>query len=221
MSTDGSGTPTIIWLLKWPLIGLLLSVLLGSGMLAGALHFLNDEQKREKVSQRAVGDAQARLANANKEIEDLRQSVDTYNRLNAAGAFTGERRLRWVEEIKALRELHRLQSLEVDFGVKRPVAFPSGVVFSSLEINASRIQLRAKGLHDAEVFRFINDLNSVKLGLFPMERCTMKVIPLVNDDPLSPRMEGECILHWITMVDKRVVQPALSRPADATPSKSP
>ncbi len=221
MSSDGSGAPSAIGVLKWPLAGLLISILLSVGLISGAFYFLSAEQKREKVNQRALSDAQGRLANANKEIEDLRQSVDTYNRLNAAGAFVEERRLRWVEDIKSLRERYRLQSLEVDLGIKRPVAFPSGVVFPSLDINASRIQLKAKALHDEEVFKFINDLNSAGLGLFPMERCTMKVIPPVNDDPLAPRMEGDCILHWITIVDKRVTQPASSRPVDAKSSKSP
>ena len=218
---SGSTAPRSIWVLKWPLAGLLLALLLGAGIIAGAIYLLQTEQQREKVTQRALRDAQARLANANKEIEDLRLSVDTYNRLYAAGAFGQERRLRWVENIKALRAQYRLQALELDMSARRPVAFPASAAFPSIDINASKIQLKVRALHDGELFSFIGDLGNSGLGLFPIDRCVMKAVAPVNDDPLAPRMEGDCVLHWVTIVDKRAVQSGIVGSGDPKALKNP
>lgn len=214
-------SPSALLLLKWPLLALVLGVIASGLFVAGSFTYLRQEQANEKTSKRALVDAQARIGNANKEIEDLLASVDTYKRMRERGLFSEPSRLVWIERVAALRERHRIASLEYVLGPRTLAPLREGDSFPSLDVLASPIQMTILSLHDGDLVGFLGEISSLGAGAFPINRCVTKMLPETQGAPLAPRLETQCNLLWVTLVDKRMAEarpPSAAAPL-AAPSK--
>jgi hypothetical protein len=213
---EAINAPSAIKLLKWPLLALVLGLAASTLFVGGGITYLRHEQKNEKISQRNLQEAQARIGNANKEIQDLLASVDIYKRMRERGLFAEEGRLQWIERVAALRSKYQLAELEYDVGPRQIATLPAGEAFPSIEIQSSSIQMRMVALHDGDLMGFINELPRLSTGAFPMDRCSMKLRPALKEAPLAPRIEGQCNFSWITLIDKRPTIPMTSTPQPKT-----
>jgi len=220
MAEEDKG-PSALSLLKWPLGALVLGLVVSALFVGGSFTYLRHEQKGEKTSQRTLQDAQARIGNANKEIQDLLVSVDIYKKMRERGLFGEENRLRWVEQVAALKTKYKLAELEYDLGSRQPAVLAAGKSFPSIDILGSRVQMKMLAYHDADLVGFINELPTLAQGAFPMDRCAMKLQPEVKDQPLTPRVEGQCSFVWVTLVDKRPAIPVAAAPQTTQPARKP
>lgn len=220
MAEDDKG-PSALSLLKWPLGALFLGLVASALLVGGSFTYLRHEQNDEKASQRALNEAQGRIGNANKEVQDLLASVDIYKKMRDRGLFGEESRLRWVEQVAALKARHKIVELEYDLGSRQPAVLAAGMSFPSIEILGSRVQMKMLAYHDADLVGFINELPTLAQGAFPMDRCAMKLQPEVKDQPLTPRVEGQCSFVWVTLVDKRPTTPVAVASQDSQTARKP
>jgi hypothetical protein len=191
-------------------------------------------------SQRRLSDAQLRLANAKQERDDLRDSQDTYLALEGRGVFVAEKRLDLLDAMEALRVRHGITSLEYQVGAQRPLKLAGGITITSVAALGSRIQLKATSWHDGDMLAFLDEFSRMQRGIFQIERCALGrntrsgtvVIPAftttVSASPrsgtesatppptLSPAVEADCTLEWITLVNKHA-----STVASAQPTRTP
>lgn len=195
--------PSALRLLKWPLLALVLGILASGLFVAGSIFVLRQAEADEKISQRSFRDAQARIGNANKEIQDLLASVDTYKRMRDRGLFSEPSRLLWIERIAALKERHRLVELEYELGPRTNAPLPNGESFPSIEVLGSPVNMTIRSLHDGDLMGFLGELPAAGSGAFPMSRCLIKSLPATPNLALAPRIESQCKLLWVTLVDKR------------------
>ena len=189
-------------LLRLPLVVTLLGFATAVLFVGGSYFYLQQEKKDDVASKRRLQDANLRLSNANKDADDLRDSVDAYQQLVSNGIFEPENRLDWIEAVGALKAKHHLTLLEYHLDPQRPVALPGGRSFSSLEVFATRVQFRMRAYHDGDLLAFLDDVAHSGHGFFPMDRCAMRLIE-PTAEALSPRMEAECNIEWITLKDRR------------------
>ncbi|MDX2217774.1 MAG: hypothetical protein SF172_01960 [Burkholderiales bacterium] len=220
---DPDQGPSALLLLKWPLLALVLGVLASGLFVAGSIFVLRQAEADEKVSQRTLRDAQARIGNANKEIQDLIASVDTYKRMRDRGMFSEPSRLLWIERIAALKERHQLVELEYELGPRTNAPLPSGESFPSIEVLGSPVSMTIRSLHDGDLVGFLAELPVSGVGAFPMSRCLIKSLPATPNVALAPRIESQCNLLWVTLVDKRPPDSLAPRPVAAAtvPMKAP
>jgi hypothetical protein len=240
MTKEGFGA------LKFSYLVLAAGVGVAAFLVAGSYFFWQAEKANNVTSQRRLSDALSRLANAKQQRDDLRDSVDTYNALTGRGVFIAEKRLDLLDAMDALRVRHRITSLEYQVGAQRQLKLAGGTSITAVEALGSRIQLKATALHDGDMLAFLDEFSRMQRGLFPIERCAIArntktgvSIPVTptpkpasrspdrgDNEPsgppptLTPAIEAECALEWITLVDKRA--PVATPPvAGAAPQKAP
>jgi hypothetical protein len=204
--------PSALSLLKWPLLALVLGITASALFITGSTVVLRQAKSDEKTSQRSFKDAQARIGNANKEIQDLIASADTYKRMRDRGLFSEPSRLLWIERIAALKERHRLVEMEYVLGPRTIAPMPSGESFPSIEVLGSPVTMTIRSLHDGDLLGFLGDLGASGTGAFPISRCLMKSVPPPANAELAPRIESQCNLLWVTLVDKRPPEALPRRP---------
>ena len=192
-----------IQLLRWPLAATLLGIITAALFVAGSYYYLEYQKKSEVQSKRALQEAQARVTLANKEAEDLRDSVDLYQQLVGYGVFQKESRLSWIETINRLKIKHRLSALEYDLSPQRTIALAGGRTFPSIDIAGSRVTLKVQSYHDGDLMNFLGDITSQGQGFFPMDHCAIRLLEPVAGIPLAPRIEANCTFDWVTLKDKR------------------
>ena len=185
---------------SWALLAL--AIVAGAGIVAGS-HWYAQKEKRDSADiGRRLQEARARLDGAQRERESLQASAQVFRTLVDRGLLQGERRLELVELVNTLRARHQV-TLDYEIAPQRPLALAGGGVFSSVDVLASRVRLKARALHEGDLLAFIDSLTSNPQGFYPIDRCIMKRIEVPAADALQPRVEAECTLEWITLKEKR------------------
>ena len=183
-------------------IVLAVAILAGAGIVAGS-HFYLEKEKRDSVaSAKRVQEARSRLDAARRERDSLHESADVFRTLVERGLLQNERRLDLVELVNQLRARHQLFALDYEIAPQRSLELAGGRVFSSVDVLASRVKLRARALHEGDVIAFVSALSQTPQGFYPVERCLLRRTE-VAPDSLLPHVEAECTLEWITLREKR------------------
>ena len=196
-TTEGRRVLLPSWIL------LAVAILAGAGIVA-ASHFYLDKEKRDSAgAARRVQEARARLEGARRERDSLHESADVFRTLVERGLLQSERRLDMVELVNQLRARHQLFALEYEIAPQRLLDLTGGRVFSSVDVLASRVRLRARALHEGDLFAFIAALSHTPQGFYPVDRCLMRRTDAPLDGRLKPYVEADCTLEWITLREKR------------------
>ena len=218
----------------------LASVGVAAFLIVGSYYYRQAETKSDQQSQRALQDMRKRLDTLRREREDLRNSADVYKTLAARGVFMPEQRLDLVEAFAELKNRHKLLSLEYEVSPQRPLRMASGIAFPGVEVMGSRIKLKVRAYHDGDLIAFLDEFPRMQRGFFPMDRCVIKraadsagqpgsigpargaqtagVGALQDNAPPPAGLEAECLLDWVTLVDKRNPAPAVAGVGQQKPS---
>ena len=218
----------------------LASVGVAAFLIAGSYYYRQAEARNDQQSQRALQDLRKRLDTLRREREDLRNSADVYKTLSARGVFMPEQRLDLVEAFAELKNRHKLFSLEYEVSPQRVLRMASGIAFPGVEVMGSRIRLKVHSHHDGDLIAFLDEFPRMQRGFFPMDRCVIKraadsaqqpgnsgpargaqtvgVGALQDNAPPPAGLEAECLLDWVTLVDKRNPAPAVAGVGQQKPS---
>jgi hypothetical protein len=231
MTKEGFGA------LKFPLLVLAAGLGLAAFLVAISYLFWQSDKASNVQSQRRLGEAKLRLAKAEQERNDLRNTEDTYAAITKRGVFIPENRLDLLDAMEALRQRHGITSLEYQVGAQRPLKLAGDTSISAVDVLGSRIVFKATALHDGDMLAFLDEFSRMQRGLFPIERCALGrndkaglavVAPptsavgdgsqvSVRPTALTSAIAAECALEWITLSDKRASTPATP---SATPTKA-
>ena len=185
--------------LKFAYLILLAGMAVGAFLVVGSYLYWQTEKKNDQLSKRSLQDLQARLNTAKRDREDLRGSEDTYKTLAARGMFLAEQRLDLIEAFAALKRRHQLVSLSYEVAPQRPLRLGTGIAFSGVNLVASRVKLKFRTLHDADLVAFLDEFPRLQRGFFPLDRCAIKlvaesravaatpVLPQENEDAPTPK----------------------------------
>jgi hypothetical protein len=182
------------------------AMVLGSAMVYGTHWYGIKEKSDSAASERLLREARGRLESARRERDSLNQSADVFRTLVERGLLQREQRLDLVELVNALRTRHQLASLDYDIAPQRTLALAGGRVFPSIDVLASRVNIKARALHEGDLLGFIADLTQSRQGFYPVDRCGLRRIE-GDSEGLHPHVEAMCTLEWITLKDKHANRP--------------
>ena len=214
--------------LKFACLVLLSGLGVGAFIVVGSYLYWQTENKSDQQSQRALQDLRGRLNTAVRDREDLRGSEDTYKMLTARGVFIAEERFDLIEALATLKNRHRLVALSYDIAPQRPLRLGSGAAYTGVNLVASRIKLKIRAYHDADLIAFLDEFPRLQRGFFPFDRCAIKRnalpqggVPLENSatranapppgatpatrlTPVDSTMmlEADCSFDWVTLQTK-------------------
>ncbi len=184
---------------SWVVLALAIA---GSGAIATGSQWLLAKEKRDSGDLgRHLHEARARLEGARRERDSLAESADTFRKLVDRGLLESERRLDLVELVNDLRVRHQLFALDYEIAPQRPLQLPGGRVFTSVDVLASRVKLKARALHEGDILGFLSDLAASRRGFYPVDRCVMRRVEQATQE-LQPHVEAECTLEWVTLKEK-------------------
>jgi hypothetical protein len=196
-SAEGRRALAMAW------VFLVLALLAGAGIVAGAYWYANKEKLESANSSRRLQEARARLDGARRERDSLQESADVFRTLVERGMLQGEHRLDLVELVNSLRAKYQISALDYEVAPQRPLQLAGGRSFKSVDVLASRVKLRARALHEGDLLGFIDALSRNPQGFYPVDRCAMKRLVAPSPDSIQPRVEADCTLEWITLKEKR------------------
>ena len=160
--------------LKFAYAVLLAGFGVGAFLVVGSYLYWQAEKKNDLQSQRSAQDLRGRLDVAKRDRDDLLGSEDTYKTLTARGMFLAEQRFDLIEAFAALKNRHQLVSLTYEVAPQRPLRVSPGTAYSGVNLVASRVNLKFRAFHDADLVAFLDEFPRLQRGFFPLDRCAIK-----------------------------------------------
>ena len=201
-SAEGLRSLRAAWIL------LALSIVAAAGIVAGSQWYYEKEKRDNATFGKRLQEARTRVQGARRERDSLYESSEVFRTLVERGLLQAERRLELVELVNALRARHQLAALDYEIAPQRALQLGAGRVFASVDVLASRVKLRARALHEADVIGFMDALTRTPQGFYPVDRCVMRRVEVAAPDSIQPRVEADCTLEWITLKEKRGNRPS-------------
>jgi hypothetical protein len=205
------GFRALRWVYGVTLIGIAVAV----ALVLGSYWYWQFEKGNDEQSIRGQREINSRVDNARRELNDLRESAQNYQRLTAAGMFVPEARLDLVEAMDALKQRHQLLSMQYTVRPQRPLNIVNAR-YPAVDVLASRVELTVFAAHDGDLVAFLDEFPRLNRGFFPLDRCVMKRLdrragegtetPSVDSESgpgNNAKVQAVCTLEWITLRDKR------------------
>lgn len=186
---------------RWALLGLLAMLAAGAAAvhLSTRLHEHVVAEQRQALAARA--DAQSKLSRARDEEQELRATAARYDELQRRGILGEERRLDWIEHIRAIRDEYKL--IDVQYEIAPEQDLP-GIAGERYRFMASTMRLRLMMLHEEDLQRLLDDLPRDVSAHVRARRCSIERLPApAQASADTARLKAECELDWITVRDTR------------------
>jgi hypothetical protein len=181
---------------------LVVALLAAVAFVLGSQFYYEKEKRDAANSGRRLQEARSKLESARRERDNLAESAEVFRTLVERGLLQSERRLDLVDLVNGLRARHQLLGLDYEIAPQRPLTLSGGRVFTSVDVLASRVKLRARALHEGDIISFIEGLTRTPYGFYPVDRCSMRRVE-APPEAIQPHVEADCTLEWITLREKR------------------
>jgi hypothetical protein len=180
-------------------LALLAAIVIAAG---AALHFLwqrvEDAEQRLRQENGRAREAQLRLQLSGREREMIVQHLDAYRALERAGFVAPEQRINWVTGLRNANQAAGLFGIEYQIGAQRTYRAAPQLDVPQLEVLESTMRLKAALLHEEDLMRLLGALEEQHLGLFLLEECTVKRLPVASGLRYQPQLDADCRMAWLT-----------------------
>jgi hypothetical protein len=181
---------------------LVLIVVVGGSTMALRLSDLSVKRAKQEVAtqERTLADARKKVQQSDQEKGVIEHYVGPYTELERIGVVGEEKRISWIDALRAANGEADLYGVEYELEPQKPYAFKSEVAADSLPVQQSLMKLRFDLLHEGDLLRFFQALNEQKVGRFTVNQCKLQRLPVNWSVPVNqPTLRAECELAWITI----------------------
>lgn len=184
---------------------LLASCIAASAALAGASGLLLSRQLENNTKAQAeLAQAQGKYKQTESEKNEIRDFLPRYQQLIRRGFVGEERRLDVIEKIRQVQESRKLLPIKYEILPQQVFTLDPSIDTGQLELRSSKLLVQMGLLHEMDLFNFLRDLRTS--GIFIPQLCTIKPTNTALETLLSPRLNGECTIAWITMGRRPVAE---------------
>ena len=126
--------------------------------------------------------------------------MPAFRALRAAGVIGEERRLAWIESLRAVAARVGLPSLRYRIEPRTPYEAGLGLEIGPFRSFSTVVRLEAGLLHEGDLERLFRDLAIRDAGLYRIERCEVRRAgPTFVMRSGAVNLTAECDLRWITL----------------------
>ena len=136
-------------------------------------------------------------------IDEQKRQIETwlpaYRSLRAAGVIGEERRLEWIETLRAAAARVGLPSLRYRIEPRTAHEAGAGLDTGGHGAFSTVVHVEVGLLHEGDLERLFRELRSAEAGLFHIERCGIRRSgPDFVMRPGAINLSAECDLRWFT-----------------------
>lgn len=192
--------------LRWQLLTLCLCLAGAGGVSYAAWQFDQATALRARQASQQAEQMQQKAQRMRNEEQDMRDKIARYLALEAQGVIGQERRLDWVELLRAIQLERKLFDLDYELSAQAmipPDQLP--VAASGHDFYVSHMHLRLPMLHEEDLSATLQAISSRASALVRVRNCQIRRSSAPANElqtGLMPQLEAECQLDWITVRPK-------------------
>lgn len=168
-----------------------------ASLIGASMYLLKLQQSAKTQAQTQNSQAREKYASAETDKHEITDSQPRYLQLVTRGFVGEERRLNWIERIKAIQKNRKLLPISYEIFPQQVFQLDDPAYTGELELRGSRMLLAMDLLHEIDLVHFLADLKEGEFYV-PTE-CT--IMPPLSSTltALTPRLSAECTVYWITL----------------------
>lgn len=186
--------------MKLPVLALVIAIAASFAMVRLTSNQLGQAQTHYSAELSALLEARNRYQRSGEEREMVLHYLQAYRELEKIGFVGTERRLNWVEGLRAANARAGLFGVDYQMSAQEP--FPSVARDNPVgeRVKRSQMKLSFGVLHEVELMRLLQALSAQRAGLFTLTGCSLdragrQGAPL----PRQPNLTAQCDVSWLTV----------------------
>ncbi len=185
--------------LRGPLVLVACAATFGAAVAAGALRFHAEAARGYDREKSRLETVRARYRTIDEQKRQIETWLPAYRSLRAAGVLGEERRLEWIEALRAAAARVGLPSLRYRIEPRTAHEADAGFDTGGHDAFSTVVRIEAGLRHEGDLERLIRELGSTETGLFHIERCGIRRSgPDFVMRPGAINLSTECDLRWFT-----------------------
>ncbi len=192
------------WLIKWPLLSLVLSLCCAGGLIFGLTTLDTTATAELRRAQSSLDTARNSVAKIEEEEATIIEYIDRYHILENERVVTGEDRLQLQENVLEMRTEFKLFPVLVNLSSQSSLelAYPPEVSDPGgpIALHFSEVELSLALLHEDDLARFMTAVLDMP-GLLQPVACSLKSSgrPAAGFIYLAQHFNAACTLQWYTI----------------------
>lgn len=189
-------------MLRGALVLLVIALAIGGGLVYGGHHIASEAELVQRRGQGSFQAARARYLTLDEERRLIETFAPRYAALEDEGLIGEERRLSWVETLRAVARGMKMPALRYEISSQDTFEPDFPVPQGSYSVFATDMRLRMGLLHEADLPAVLTALAQGARGLFSVRDCSM----VRRDgafggapDPREPNLDVDCRLQWFVV----------------------
>ena len=188
--------------LRGPLIVFVTAVALGAAAVYFTAGLVIKAESETKTQKTILQEARTRYQRSGDEKGTIVRYLEGYEKLQREGIVGEERRINWIDGLRVANIQSELFGVDYQIGVQQPYA--GGGSSNGIELRQSVMKVRVPLLHEGDLLRFLEVLDSQRVGLFTVNKCAVERTNQAGGAlRYQPNLIAECDLTWITLVEGR------------------
>ncbi|OGV76770.1 MAG: hypothetical protein A3I83_07645 [Methylotenera sp. RIFCSPLOWO2_02_FULL_45_14] len=196
--------------LQTPLV-ILGSVIITVTLLFGFAQYYNTNQKQALQTQKnLLNAARQRYQSSGTEKDMITEFLPQYQALISQGFVGEERRIEWVDDLRAQHKNHKLFGIKYNISQQEKYTPVFARNLGGFVLHRSVMKLELDMLHEGDLLQLTESLNANNAASFMLRDC--EIVRLnTNGTPsnqLIANLHAQCELDWLTLREPAPIQTA-------------
>lgn len=187
--------------LRWHLLAAIIALVSGIACVLWTQQ-LHDKAKRDRAqAQTRANQIDSRLKQIKGEEEEIRGKAALFMQLSKVGIIGPEQRLDWTELLATNQREMRLPAMDYEFSPQTTLDSTGTINVGSYVFYRSAMKLHSHLLHEEDLLRFLNALETRARALVIPRSCKLtRLAPGAGERTGTlAQLSADCELDWITV----------------------
>ena len=177
-----------------------------------AQHYNANQDQALQTQQNLLNAARQRYQSSGMEKDTIVEYLPKYQALISKGFVGEERRIEWVDNLRAQHKNHKLFGIKYNIGQQEKYTPTFASNLGGFTLHRSTMRLELDMLHEGDLLQLTESLNANNTASFILRDC--EIVRLNAGGPLSNQLianlNAQCELDWLTLREPAPIQPTVT-----------
>lgn len=187
--------------LKRPLIFISIAIIFSVALVLSGWQYEDAQSEAYQQGSTSLRATHKKYQNLVKDIDLLEQYTVKFTDYKASGLVGGERRLSWIESLRATNSELKLPKLSYNLLPQEEFERPKLKVEKNVVVKSSPMELTMSLLHEGDLFALLDGLSTSISNLYTVDSCKISLQGQVGMtfDTQKPNLTSNCVIRWISI----------------------
>ncbi|MDO9232699.1 MAG: hypothetical protein Q8N02_10580 [Methylotenera sp.] len=176
-----------------------------------AQHYNTEQEQALQTQQNLLNAARQRYQSSGTEKDMITEFLPQYQALINQGFVGEERRIEWVDNLRAQHKNHQLFGIKYNISQQEKYTPAFAPNLGGFVLHRSIMKLELDMLHEGDLLQLTESLNANNAASFMLRDCEIVRLNTngLPSDQLIANLHAQCELDWLTLREPAPIQTAV------------